>query len=150
MHFTNAFIEESYRKASFAHCNVPHYTEQDVKVGDHIIPAKTTIFCNLYNVMNDPDYWKDPDTFNPDRFLDESGHFHHDERVIPFSVGRRYCLGQPLAEKEVFLFLTGIVQRFDIELAPGQTMPRIDIHASYPTGLLRTPPSYEIILKPVS
>lgn len=150
MHFTNAFIEESFRKNSFVHCNAPHFTKQEIKVGDHIIPANTTIFTNLYHVMHDPEYWQDPDTFNPDRFLDEMGQFHHDKRVIPFSVGRRYCLGQPLAEKEVFLFLTGIVQKFHMELAPGQKMPRIDLHATYPKGALRTPPSYQMILKPVS
>ena len=150
MHFTNAFIEESMRITSLTASNAPHYTREDIQIDNNtIIPANTMIFCNLYHVMHDPDYWKDPNTFNPDRFLDEQDHFKHDERVIPFGVGKRYCLGQPLAEKEVFLFLTGIVQRFDIELAPGETMPRIDLHASYPPGLQRTPPQYKMILKRV-
>ena len=149
MHFTNAFIEESFRITSLVHSSVPHCTEQEIKLDGYVIPPDTTIFPNLYHVMHDPDYWHNPDIFNPDRFLDASGRFHHDERVIPFSVGKRYCLGQPLTEKEIFLFVTGIIQKFDIELAPGQSMPNIDLNSSYPNGLVRAPPSYKMILRPV-
>ena len=149
MHFTNAFILESYRKSSFVHAGVPHFTNEDIKLEDYIIPAKTTIFANLYHVMHDTNYWQEPDLFNPARFLDVQGHFHQDERVIPFSIGKRYCLGQSLAEKEVFLFLTGIIQNFEIISPPGQEIPSIDLYSCYPSGLGRTAPTYEVILRPI-
>ena len=54
------------------------------------------------------------------RPIGEDGPFKQDEHVIPFGVGKRYCLGQTLAEKEYFLFLVGILQKFDISPAPMQ------------------------------
>ena len=58
------------------------------------------VFANLYHVMNDPAYWQEPRTFRPDRFIDQlTGEFIQDERVIPFGVGRRACLGKLLAEQ---------------------------------------------------
>ncbi len=51
--------------------------------------------------------------FRPERFLDPvSGKFASDERVIPFSTGRRRCVGKSLAERQYFLFVVGMLQRF--------------------------------------
>lgn len=33
----------------------------------------TVLFYNLYSIYNDKDYWKDPETFRPERFLTENG-----------------------------------------------------------------------------
>ena len=58
------------------------------------------VFANLYHVINDPAYWQEPRTFRPDRFINQlTGEFIQDERVIPFGVGRRACLGKLLAEQ---------------------------------------------------
>ena len=58
------------------------------------------MFANLYHIMNDPAHWKEPRSFRPDRFIDQqTGEFIHDERVVPFGVGRRACLGKLLAEQ---------------------------------------------------
>ena len=58
------------------------------------------MFANLYHIMNDPAHWKVPRSFRPDRFIDQqTGEFLHNERVIPFGIGRRACLGKPLAEQ---------------------------------------------------
>ena len=58
------------------------------------------VFANLYHVMNDPAHWEEPRSFRPDRFVDQlTGEFIQNERVIPFGVGRRACLGKLLAEQ---------------------------------------------------
>ena len=59
-------------------------------------------------VLLDPKYFPNPHEFNPKRFLNEEGNFVPNEHLIPFGVGKRYCLGQSLAEKEYFWFLTGL------------------------------------------
>ena len=51
--------------------------------------------------------WENPEEFNPDRFLNDQNHYQNNENLIPFSVGKRFCLGKTLAEQEFFLFLTG-------------------------------------------
>ena len=71
---------------------------------------------SLWHPLHDPEHFKNPEIFNPDRFIDLNGKFVNDERVIAFGVGKRSCLGQTLAEKEFFIFFTGIMQQFQIRL----------------------------------
>ena len=54
----------------------------------------TAIYANLWAVMHDKYYWKDPNEFRPERFLDNDGQFRRDDRCVPFSLGKRYCIGQ--------------------------------------------------------
>ena len=56
--------------------------------------------------------WENPEEFNPDRFLNDQNHYQNNENLIPFSVGKRFCLGKTLAEQEFFLFLTGQLKFF--------------------------------------
>ncbi|KAJ7584430.1 cytochrome P450 [Mycena floridula] len=55
-------------------------------------------------------YWKDPETFNPDRFL---GPWNRDA-FLPYSAGARSCLGRKFAETEGIVCLTLLVLRYKI------------------------------------
>ncbi len=56
------------------------------------IPQGTFVFPNLYGIMHNPDRFKDPECFNPERFVDRDNHgnmlYKPDEQVIPFSIGK--------------------------------------------------------------
>ena len=56
--------------------------------------SDTAIYANIWAVMHDKFYWKDPEIFRPERFIDSDGQFRRDDRCIPFSLGKRYCIGQ--------------------------------------------------------
>ena len=87
------------------------------------------IHPNLWAVHNDPNLWKNPEIFNPERFLDEQGNFIKSNHVIPFSVGPRRCLGEQLARMEVFIFLIGMVQKFKFLPDKGsKKLPSIDVN----------------------
>jgi cytochrome P450 len=96
--------------------------------------------------MNDPDYFKNPHKFDPDRFLDSDGKFVTDERVTPFGVGKRICLGQTLAEKEFYIFFAGIMQQFEVRRDTSADLPSYDADDSFPKGILRTVPPYTLKL----
>ena len=125
---------------------LPHFTLDNVSVGPYVIPKGTTVLPSLMNVLTDPEHFRDPHKFNPTRFLDEKNEFQHDEHVIAFSVGKRYCLGQSLAEKEFFLFFTGLMQRFDICHSPDEKLPSYHIDDSKTSGTIRSAPEYKVIL----
>lgn len=147
LHFVNACLLETFRASGLALAGVPHYTACDVPYQGYVIPKGTTVISGLYNIMHDPKHFKDPESFNPLRFIDEVGHYKPDERVIPFSVGKRYCMGQSLAEKEFYLFFVGIMQKFDFQPAPGSPLPGYRSDGFHPNSLLRFCPSYEVIVK---
>ena len=98
------------------------------------------------NVHHDPKYFHNPQEFNPSRFLDANNEFHPDERVIPFALGKRYCLGQSLAEKSLFLFLTGILSKFDINPVPNQPLPSYHMRDTPTATIVRAPPRFNLIL----
>ena len=147
LHYLNAVLLESFRAASLVGVGVPHHTTKDISVGDYIIPKDSVVIGSLYNIMNDPKTFSDPHSFNPDRFLDENGHFVNHDKVTPFGVGKRICLGQTLADKEFFIFSSGILQQFQMEAAPDHQLPSYDFDESFPTGIIRSVPSYHVVLK---
>ena len=148
MHYTNAFLLESFRMSSISMFAMPHFTLSSVPVGSFVIPKGTTILPSLICVHTDPKHFTDPHTFNPGRFLDKDGIFHNNEHVIPFSIGKRYCLGQSLAEKAYFLFFTGIIQKFDICSPSNQKLHSYHIKDHEDSGAIRSAPRFDAILTP--
>ena len=91
-------------------------------MGYHI-PKNTVVLPNLYSAHFDLDYWEEPHKFNPDRFLDVQSYLDvagkltnsKKEALIPFSLGPRQCVGEPLARLLLFLVFTSFLQRFTFE-----------------------------------
>ena len=69
MHYTNAVLHESFRITSFIPISVPHSAMADVKVGNYVIPKGAVVLPSLFHVMYNPDYFKEPEVFNPDRLV---------------------------------------------------------------------------------
>ena len=146
MHYTNAVLHESLRISCLVYNAVPHYTHDDVTIGHYVIPKGTVIIPSLMNVLLDPEHFRNPHKFDAERFLDANREFKPDSHVIAFSIGKRYCLGQSLAEKEFFLFFVGIMQRFDITPDPNQQLPSYHVKNSTSRGIIRSAPSFNLIL----
>jgi len=93
-----------------------HRSMRDMEFKGYTIPNDTLIIPNLYFIHHDPKVWSDPGEFKPERFLSTDGKsFQKHEALIPFSVGRRQCLGESLARDSLFLFLTNTFQNFEVE-----------------------------------
>ncbi len=147
LHYLNAVLHESLRATCLGGAGVPHYTSADIHVKDFVIPKDTIIFGSLYHVLHNKKYFENPHLFNPERFLNEKGHFVPSKHMVAFGVGKRVCLGQGLAEQEFFLFAAGILSQFKIEHAPGHVIPSYFIEEQFPSGTVRVVPRFYVNLK---
>ncbi|XP_067651954.1 cytochrome P450 2U1-like [Haliotis asinina] len=123
--YMEATIMEVLRRADIAPVALPHAVPHDVKFRGYTIPKETIVMPMIVSVLQDPDVWGDPENFRPDRFLDDSGKVVKKDEFIPFSIGRRACLGESMARMELFLFLTTMIQRFKFVPVDGK-MPSLD------------------------
>ncbi|MBZ3891069.1 Cytochrome P450 2B19 [Sciurus carolinensis] len=145
MPYTEAVIHEIQRFADLIPIGVPHVVTKDTYFRGFIIPKNTEVYPILSSALHDPRYFEKPDAFNPDHFLDAKGALKKNEAFIPFSMGKRICLGEGIARNELFLFFTTILQNFsvaspvapeDIDLTPREI------------GVGRVPPTYQIRFLP--
>jgi len=124
MPYTNAVIHEVQRFGDIAPLNLPRITSRDIEVQDFLIPKGSILIPNMSSVLKDETVWEKPLRFHPEHFLDAQGHFVKPEAFMPFSAGRRSCLGEPLARMELFLFFTCLLQHFSFSVPNGQPRPR--------------------------
>jgi len=109
--YTEAVLAEIQRYANIVPQGVAHCSNRDVTVQGVTIPAGTLVIPLMAELLKGS-YWKDGTQFRPERFLDSDGNFKKDDHLIPFSIGKRQCLGETLAKVELFLFFTGILHTF--------------------------------------
>ena len=100
-------------------------TLEDTTIGKLFIPAGTIVMGLLCALHHDEKFWGDPWTFRPERFINDNGHLllpDHPNRkhLMPFGNGSRICVGELFALRRLFIFITTIVQVFDLQ--PGEKM----------------------------
>ncbi|XP_068949560.1 cytochrome P450 2J2-like [Petaurus breviceps papuanus] len=142
MPYTNAAIHEVQRMGDILPFNVPRVATVDTTVGGYHVPKGTIMLTNLTSLHRDPKEWATPETFNPEHFL-ENGQFKKKEAFLPFSMGKRVCIGEQLARAELFLFFTCLLQKFTFQ-APPNTQLSLDSEVRVTTS----PVSYKICALP--
>ncbi|KAK6963666.1 cytochrome P450 2U1, partial [Biomphalaria glabrata] len=138
--YLTAVIMEVQRKASIVPLSVPHICNKDTTLAGYTIPKGTIVMPNLDAIHASKEIWGDPEKFRPERFLDAKGNIIKREELMPFSIGRRICLGESLAKMELFLYLSTLFQKFEfLPASPDKVPPLLDTW-----GLVTAPGLFEI------
>ncbi|XP_012675814.2 cytochrome P450 2A10-like [Clupea harengus] len=143
--FTDAVIHEVQRYMDFAPLSVPHYATKDISFRGYAIPKDTVIIPMLHSVLRDEDQWEDAWNFNPENFLDHNGNFKKNPAFLPFSAGKRACVGESLARMELLLFLVSIVQQFHLSTPGGPSHLDTEPECS---SFVQLPAQYQLIATP--
>lgn len=110
-----AVFEESLRLYPPGWGELRETIEAD-EIDGHAIPAKSIIILCQWVTHRHPDFWPDPESFRPERFLPEGAKERHRFAYFPFGGGPRICIGMQFALVEGPLVLATILQRFRVEL----------------------------------
>ncbi|XP_025099489.1 steroid 17-alpha-hydroxylase/17,20 lyase-like [Pomacea canaliculata] len=142
--YTEAVLYEIMRVGTGVPMGLPHETLCDTTVGGFDVPKGTMVLINHWALHNDPDHWDKPEEFRPERFLDDQGKMApKPESWLPFSTGRRACLGEAIAKPEIVLVLACILKRLNISLPPGD---KFDPRPAFNSTAVYIPKPYRIIV----
>ncbi|XP_027173857.1 trans-cinnamate 4-monooxygenase-like [Coffea eugenioides] len=124
LQYLQAVVKETLRLRMAVPLLVPHMNLNEAKLGGYDIPAESKILVNAWWLANNPENWRKPEEFRPERFLEEESKVDangNDFRYLPFGVGRRSCLGIILALPILAITLGSLVENFELLPPPGQS-----------------------------
>uniref|UniRef100_UPI0037E9C2B2 cytochrome P450 2J2-like n=1 Tax=Semicossyphus pulcher TaxID=241346 RepID=UPI0037E9C2B2 len=140
--YTDAVIHEIQRIGNVVPLNGLRMAAKDTMLGGFLIPKGTSVLPNLTSVLFDKNEWDTPNTFNPEHFLDAYGKLVRRDAFLPFSAGKRACLGEGLARMELFLFFVSLFQKFDFS-----TLDGVGLRTEGIIGATRAPFPFKIYAK---
>jgi cytochrome P450 len=129
-----AVLKESLRLFPPA-WTVERRAEQADEVDGHVLPAGSTVLLSPYLTHRHPEFWDNPEGFDPDRWLN-GGPVLPRGAYLPFGAGARQCIGGAFATLEATLMLATLLRVIEVDLQPGpplRPVPRITLTAG--TGM---------------
>lgn len=124
--YTKLVVEESMRLYPPAYFIDRVNIEED-NFNDIVLSKGSNLLFSVYEIHRHPDLWKNPESFLPERFLDESIKFS--KIYYPFGAGPRMCIGNNFAMYEMILAILSVVEQFEIieKKTPIQIKPLITL-----------------------
>ncbi len=113
--YTRATMCEVMRMSSVVPTGVTHSVNSPTEFDGYTLPANVHIVPLLHSVHHDPSAWDEPESFRPERFLSADGaDVVKPPSFMPFGTGQRVCIGDRMAEQELFLFFASLLHVFSV------------------------------------
>jgi len=110
--YVNALIKELTRWKVALPLGVPHMCREDIQYKEYFLSKATVLIPNVWSISQDPVYYKDPQIFNPERFLKKDPEM--DPFSFAFGFGPRTCLGKSFAINQIYITVVSLLWAFDI------------------------------------
>ncbi|KAH6943281.1 hypothetical protein HPB50_018410 [Hyalomma asiaticum] len=88
--------------------------------------AGTAFMISQYHLQRDPQYWPNPEEFDPERFSPENSASLRKTAHAPFGIGPRNCVGKRLALLSLRYTVARMLQKYRLELGPSQMVSATD------------------------
>ncbi|KAI0179025.1 cytochrome P450 [Hypoxylon sp. FL1284] len=151
LRYIDYLVEETSRWRPLSPIGIPHKSLNDDIYNGMFIPKGTYVYYNTYAMSRDPTVYKDPDKFNPDRYVPkEEGGDGEPFLVGPFGFGRRVCVGRHLAQASVWIIMATLIATTDISKPVGPDGTPIEQTITFSTGLSSHPGTLDVVFKPRS
>jgi cytochrome P450 len=111
----------------------------DDEIGGFRIPAGSQVLISSLVSHRHPDFWDNPEGFDPERFTPERSDARPKHAWFPFSGGPHQCIGGYFGLMEMQIVIARVLQRFELQLVPGHRVePRPGITLGFKHGLQMT------------
>jgi len=111
----------------------------DIEIDSTQLLADDNVIVNVYALHRDPNIWKNPNEFDPERFTKEAVKKRDKYAFIPFGGGPRMCIGNNFAIMEIIMLLAKLLYHFDLELMNEKSIQ--------PEPLITLRPNVPILMK---
>ncbi|EMD67888.1 hypothetical protein COCSADRAFT_349154 [Bipolaris sorokiniana ND90Pr] len=113
--YINAVVNEIFRWHPVAPLAIPHKVDEEISYRGFQIPKGAYIIGSVWWLLNDPQTYSNPSSFDPDRFLEPRN--EPDPTYANFGFGRRTCPGRFVADQTLFITVARMLAVFDIRNA---------------------------------
>ncbi|KAF9482981.1 cytochrome P450 [Pholiota conissans] len=141
---TMAFVLESFRWRPVSAGGFAHKATKDIYWKGYLIPKGASVIGNVWAIGRDPEYFPDPESFNPQRWINKDGKLREDLHAYTFGSGRRVCPGQHIATASVFINTALIQWAFSLKPDPFSPIDPLAFTESANTH----PLPFKVILEP--
>jgi cytochrome P450 len=112
---------------------------EEVEIGGYTLPEGSRCFISPYVLHRMPQYFPEPERFDPERWLPEKEAALPKYAYLPFGGGPRVCIGNSFAMMEAHLLLATIAQQYQLSLLPG--------HKVVPEALITMSPEFGLPMR---
>ncbi|XP_002986559.2 flavonoid 3',5'-hydroxylase [Selaginella moellendorffii] len=121
--YVQGIVKETLRMHPPGPLGIPHANPKPVSIAGYTVPANCKVLVNMWAIGRDPACWDRAEEFLPERFINSDydvagNHFH----FIPFSAGRRICVGYPLAMRSIPLVVATLLHSFEWKRQDGNSL----------------------------
>ena len=113
---------------------LPRRVEADDVLGNYKINGGGEVFFSAYLLHRHPDFWENPEVFDPHRFERETERKQHPFAYLPFGGGPRICLGNSFAMMEAVFIVAMTTQRFRLNLVSNEPIEPLISLTTRPKG----------------